>query len=112
MATPRPGRKPRASGERELDNSNSVFSGLSSDIRSGIEERFVGFFDVTLERGADQLSQSILEVIDQFNCKEKLVGQSYDGAAVMSGAQGGVQTKLNYNVQWLSLFLAMLTYLT
>ncbi|GBP09629.1 hypothetical protein EVAR_76609_1 [Eumeta japonica] len=58
--------------------------------KTGIEERFVGFFDVTLERGADQLSQSILEVIDQFNCKEKLVGQSYDGAAVMSGAQGGV----------------------
>ncbi|GBP64379.1 Zinc finger MYM-type protein 1 [Eumeta japonica] len=62
--------------------------------KTGIEERFVGFFDVTLERGADQLSQSILEVIDQFNCKEKLVGQSYDGAAVMSGAQGGVQTKI------------------
>ncbi|GBP37640.1 Zinc finger MYM-type protein 1 [Eumeta japonica] len=80
--------------------------------KTGIEERFVGFFDVTLECGADQLSQSILEVIDQFNCKEKLVGQSYDGAAVMSGAQGGVQTKLNYNVQWLSLFLAILTYLT
>ncbi|GBP56145.1 Zinc finger MYM-type protein 1 [Eumeta japonica] len=138
MATPRArepaGRKPRASGERELHNSNSVFSGLSSDIqndliksiaqvirdeikseinfakfvsviadetpdishreqisvifryltKTGIEERFVGFFDVTLERGADQLLQSILEVIDQFNCKEKLVGQSYDGAAVMS----------------------------
>ncbi|GBP60233.1 Zinc finger MYM-type protein 1 [Eumeta japonica] len=80
--------------------------------KTEIEKRFVGFFDVTLERGADQLSQSILEIIDQFNCKEKLVGQSYDGAAVMSGAQGGVQTKLNYNVQWLSLFLAMLTYLT
>ncbi|GBP47706.1 Zinc finger MYM-type protein 1 [Eumeta japonica] len=62
--------------------------------KTGIEERFVGFFDVTLERGADQLSQSILEIIDQFNCKEKLVGQSYDGAAVMSGAQGGVQTKI------------------
>ncbi|GBP31719.1 Zinc finger MYM-type protein 1 [Eumeta japonica] len=60
--------------------------------KTGIEERFVGFFRCSLERGADQLSQSILEVIDQFNCKEKLVGQSYDGAAVMSGAQGGVQT--------------------
>ncbi|GBP77619.1 Zinc finger MYM-type protein 1 [Eumeta japonica] len=62
--------------------------------KTGIEERFVGFFDVTLERGADQLWQSILEIIDQFNYKEKLVGQSYDGAAVMSGAQGGVQTKI------------------
>ncbi|GBP15113.1 Retrovirus-related Pol polyprotein from transposon TNT 1-94 [Eumeta japonica] len=62
--------------------------------KTGIEERFVDFFYVTLERGADQLSQSILEFIDQFNCKEKLVGQSYDGAAVMSGAQGGVQTKI------------------
>ncbi|GBP46765.1 hypothetical protein EVAR_87019_1 [Eumeta japonica] len=44
--------------------------------KTGIEERFVDFFDVSLERGADQLSQSILEVIDQFNCKEKLVGYS------------------------------------
>ncbi|GBP16771.1 Zinc finger MYM-type protein 1 [Eumeta japonica] len=115
MATPRPASLRVASreraGERELSNSNSVFSGLSSDIqndlinsiaqvirdeikseinfakfvsviadetpdishreqmsvifryltKTGIEERFVGFFDVTLERGADQLSQSILE---------------------------------------------------
>ncbi|GBP40760.1 hypothetical protein EVAR_26424_1 [Eumeta japonica] len=37
--------------------------------KTGIEE-ICRFFDVTLERGADQLSQSILEIIDQFNCKE------------------------------------------
>ncbi|GBP67666.1 hypothetical protein EVAR_90516_1 [Eumeta japonica] len=40
MATPRArepaGRKPRASGERELHNSNSVFSGLSSDIQNDL----------------------------------------------------------------------------
>ncbi|GBP64505.1 hypothetical protein EVAR_49304_1 [Eumeta japonica] len=40
MATPRArepaGRKPRASGERALDNSNSVFSGLSNDIQNDL----------------------------------------------------------------------------
>ncbi|GBP98018.1 hypothetical protein EVAR_96429_1 [Eumeta japonica] len=45
--------------------------------KTGIKE-ICRFSDVTLEPGAD-LSQSILEIIDQFNCKEKLVGRRMMG---------------------------------
>ena len=62
--------------------------------QTGIEERFVGFFDVSSSRNANVLSSQILGILDTNSCKENLVGQSYDGAAVMSGAQGGVQAKI------------------
>ena len=60
----------------------------------GIEERFLGFFDVSGCRNADQLTKHILDILDIFSCKDKLIGQSYDGAAVMSGEVGGVKKKV------------------
>lgn len=58
---------------------------------TGIEERFVGFFDVSNCRTADSLSKQLLDILDQYQGKDKLIGQSYDGANVMSGEHGGVQ---------------------
>lgn len=60
----------------------------------GVEERFLGFFDVSGSRGADVLATMLVNILQEYNCKDKLVGQSYDGAAVMSGEQGGVQAKI------------------
>lgn len=62
---------------------------------AGIEERFLGFFDVSGSRTADVLSSKLLDILEEYRCKDKLVGQSYDGAAVMSGEQGGVQAKVS-----------------
>lgn len=61
---------------------------------TGIEERFLGFYDVSGSRTAEVLSNQLLEILDQYQCRHKLVGQSYDGAAVMSGEHGGVQAKI------------------
>lgn len=60
-----------------------------------IFERFLGFIDVS----ENQSAASILSFILSFLKKIKLdnipiVAQSYDGASVMSGCKGGVQTLL------------------
>lgn len=60
----------------------------------GIEERFLGFFDVSGSRNADVLSKMLIDSLKEYNCLNKLIGQSYDGAAVMSGEHGGVQAKI------------------
>lgn len=70
---------------------SAVLRYLSED---GIEERFLGFFDVSECRNADELSKHIFNILDIYACKEKLIGQSYDGAAVMSGEVGGVKKKV------------------
>lgn len=57
-----------------------------------VEERFLCFIDVTKARKAEALANKIMSVLRNFNCFEKLVAQTYDGAAVMSGEKGGVQT--------------------
>jgi hypothetical protein len=59
--------------------------------KSSVVERFVGFFDCSSSRTALLLTEKILEIVDLYDCKSKLIGQSYDNAAVMSGERGGVQ---------------------
>lgn len=56
-----------------------------------VEERFIGFFDCSMARNATSLSNQIFEIVDFYNCQSKLIGQSFDNAAVMSGERGGVQ---------------------
>ena len=61
-------------------------------------ERFLGFYDVSESKSAETLSQKIIQALDQFNdIKQKLVCQTYDGAAVMAGHVNGVQMKLREN---------------
>lgn len=54
-------------------------------------ERFIGFYDVSSDRSAKALSNFVKHIIDLFGCGSKLVAQTYDGAAVMSGALNGTQ---------------------
>ncbi len=65
------------------------------DEELNIHEKFVGFFD-TDSTTAISLSKLILEVLDSFglDCKIKMVGQCYDGAANMGGIRNGLQTKI------------------
>lgn len=84
-----------------LDETTDVtnYSQLSVVIRyvnpdGQIHERFVGFRDVTTERTAESLYQIVRTIVEDFECGSRLVGQSYDGAAVMAGEIGGLQAKV------------------
>ena len=60
-----------------------------------IIERQLGFVDVSPDRTANAISTVIMgKLIQHENIKEKLIGQTYDGASVMSGHINGVQAQL------------------
>ena len=61
---------------------------------SDIVERFLKFVDVSTDRTAATLTGVIKGILDQYNgiTNNKLIMQTYDGASVMSGYIGGVQT--------------------
>jgi len=60
-----------------------------------VEEQFVGFLDVSQSQNADSLIGVLLKFLNCLNLdKINIIGQSYDGASVMSGHTGGVQAKL------------------
>lgn len=54
----------------------------------------MGFFDVSEGRTAEDLFTLLTTVFQKFNVAGKLVGQTYDGASVMSGDLNGLQTKI------------------
>lgn len=76
----------------------SCFSQLSVIFRYTFEgkiiERFMGFFNVSEGRRADDLCTLLKENFEKYDIKNKLVGQTYDGASVMSGELNGLQTKI------------------
>eukprot|EP00102_Acyrthosiphon_pisum_P019856 XP_016657066.1 PREDICTED: zinc finger MYM-type protein 1-like [Acyrthosiphon pisum] len=56
-------------------------------------ERFLTFIDVSSSQKAIDIVAAILMFLEQSNMKDvKVIAQSYDGASVMSGQHGGVQT--------------------
>jgi hypothetical protein len=60
-----------------------------------VKERFLGFVDVSYSQNADALYSYIINFLHFCNLSDiPIVGQSFDGANVMSGQKGGVQTKL------------------
>ena len=66
--------------------------------KSHICERFLGFFEVSEDKSSSKLTEVISSVLNTYsNSKEKLVSQTYDGAAVMAGKINGVQRKLKDN---------------
>ena len=64
------------------------------DSGSDIVERFLKFVDVSTDRTAATLTAVIKGILDQYTgiTNNKLIMQTYDGASVMSGHIGGVQT--------------------
>nr|CAI5827286.1 unnamed protein product [Callosobruchus analis] len=63
-------------------------------IGSDIVERFVGFYDVSSGKNAESLYQLLVTEFQEFDLKHKLIAQTYDGAAVMSGDFDGLQSKI------------------
>nr|CAI5833699.1 unnamed protein product [Callosobruchus analis] len=63
-------------------------------IGGDIVERFVGFYDVSSGKNAESLYQLLVTEFQEFDLKHKLIAQTYDGAAVMSGDFSGLQSKI------------------
>ena len=59
---------------------------------------FLGFYDVSPDRTAQALFELLDNTLHPFNYRNKLIGQSYDGASVMSGHLNGLQTKVKDEV--------------
>ncbi len=64
------------------------------DSAGKIQERFIGFFDVSGGRDAQSVFDVLNENMQGYNFKDKLVAQTYDGAAVMASALNGLQAKV------------------
>lgn len=54
-------------------------------------ERFLGFFDISLDRDAEAITTVVMRAIGDYSPATKLICQTYDGASCMSGQRGGVQ---------------------
>lgn len=63
-----------------------------------VREAFLGFDDVSDDRRASAIAQYVLGVLERYNCVEKLVAQTYDGASVMSSELNEVQAKIKEKV--------------
>lgn len=57
----------------------------------GVQERFLGFVDVGQDRSARFLAGNVFNILQEYKCENKLIAQTYDGAAVMSGQHNGLQ---------------------
>ncbi|KAL4107233.1 hypothetical protein QTP88_017616 [Uroleucon formosanum] len=62
--------------------------------KSELIERFLGFHNVSEDRTAQDLFNLVNSVLHEFDIENKLVGQCYDGACVMSGHLTGLQARV------------------
>lgn len=80
-----------------LDECTDVgkLSQLSTVIRyvkeGEIEERFLGFTDVSKSRSAAAISEHVFQTLSDFQCEDKLVAQGYDGTTTFSDHLSGLQ---------------------
>ncbi|CAI9742889.1 Hypothetical predicted protein [Octopus vulgaris] len=76
----------------------SASSQLSTVLRYVTEdcvtkERFISFSDVSADRSANALFEHVFKCIETWECGNKLIEQTYDGAATMAGQLNGLQAK-------------------
>ncbi|KAL6110043.1 uncharacterized protein ACO6RY_19205 [Pungitius sinensis] len=63
-----------------------------------VREAFVGFDDVSGDQRAPAVAQYVLGALEKYECLEKLVAQTYDGAAVTSSELHGLQARIKEKV--------------
>ncbi|KAJ8875627.1 hypothetical protein PR048_023523 [Dryococelus australis] len=71
---------------------SSVLRYVTSD--GNVEERFLKWIDFSDNRTANGLYQRAIQILEDFKCVDKLVVQTYEGAAVKAEEHGGLQTKI------------------
>lgn len=59
---------------------------------SKVVDRFIKHIDISVDQTAVTLSAFIINVLEEFNCLDKVVAQTYDGAAILSSEINGVQS--------------------
>ncbi|KAJ4442623.1 hypothetical protein ANN_04212 [Periplaneta americana] len=64
------------------------------DSTANVQERFIGFTNVSSGKTAAALFQHVEGVIAEYNVGNKLIAQTYDGASVMAGNINGLKTKV------------------
>ncbi|XP_025198313.1 zinc finger MYM-type protein 1-like, partial [Melanaphis sacchari] len=78
---------------QEIQNHYNSIKNIFSD-KSELVERFLGFHNVSEDRTAQGLFNLVNSVLHEFDIENKLVGQCYDGACVMSGHLTGLQARV------------------
>ncbi|XP_065068262.1 uncharacterized protein LOC135693660 [Rhopilema esculentum] len=78
-----------------------------------VEDHMLGVVDCSDDQSAENLTSILLSTLEKYKvmpatCKEKVTGQSYDGAAVMSGSLNGVQKKCKNIIHLLFTIIAWL----
>ena len=58
------------------------------------QERFLRYVDVSKDRTAASLTEEVQKFVNEFNCGQKFIAQTYDGASVMAGHLNGVQARI------------------
>ena len=62
-------------------------------VNGEIKERFLGFQEAKIKTAA-AITELLKKQIEPYNLAEKLISQTYDGAATMSGRHNGVQAQM------------------
>lgn len=63
-----------------------------------VKQAFLGFGDVSEDRRAPATAEYVLGALEKFDCVEKLVAQTYDGAAIMAPDPNGVRVKIKEKI--------------
>lgn len=79
----------------DVSNKSQVSTVLRYCTSKGtVEERFLGFSDFSDDRSANALATHLFNCLKEYDCEKKIVAQTYDGAAVMSGEHNGLQARV------------------
>ena len=71
---------------------------VSKEVDCEIKEAFLGFDDVSDDRRAAAIAEYVFAVLEEYNCVNKLVAQTYDGASVMASELNGVQARIKERI--------------
>lgn len=75
----------------DLNNTVQLSFVLRYVTELGVKERFLKLEDITDKKPSHDVARLVLDVLESYDCKSKLVAQCYDGAVVMASGLNGVQ---------------------
>jgi len=78
-------------------STSSQLTIIARFVKANVEERFLGFIDISTDKSAAYITSSILDRLKLFSPETKLICQTYDGASTMSGHISGVQSRIRQN---------------